>query len=497
MKKIFYIMTAAMLLCSCTSELDNRLKELQERTTKLEQTSQELNNSIEEAKKLIDAIQAHDLITGIQEVRNSDGTISYKISFLNSDTITLNQGSDGYTPIVGIGELDGKYYWTITDRNGKSGWLLINGKKVSASAYVPHFRIKNDMWEVSTDDTTWTKYYPAVGNEGRSVFQSITYNDETVTFILSDKSVLQVPTYENYQNAVRRCQEINDNLNAISTMLSSIDTGLAIESISHSISVIDNTDVYTLILSNGSTVKIGCGKSESAYYMGILTENGTDYWAIRYSPDQPYTILVDGSGNKVAVTSMSQTPSVGAELYQGEYYYVIKFSDSQEPIWFLDQDGNKVKISGFNGINLVDDVVAGTNSFEILLSDGTTVSVPFYQATLPEISFTMPEGITYTYNASTLTTQYNSIVADSTYTFSYSVANANASVAVDAVGMDGCQVVNVTQSAIFGNTITGQISFKTPITFNEEMDKSRIVVYLSWGSNTTMKVLEFKNQPLQ
>lgn len=200
MKKIFIILTlaAGMLAAGCQtyddSELKSEIQKITARLTALEQQCSLMNSNISTLQALVDALDGQDGIVSVTDLEDGTG---YSIKFKSGKTVTLRDGVDGRTPAVGVRQdTDGTYYWTVDGE-----WLLdASGKKVRAQAVdgkdavAPKLKIEDDWWYISYDGgSTWTKLYQAKGDDGDTLFASVTDNGETVTFKLADGTVLTVP----------------------------------------------------------------------------------------------------------------------------------------------------------------------------------------------------------------------------------------------------------------------------------------------------------------
>lgn len=202
MKKTIIILLATILAftgCGKYDELKSEVDKLDDRVTALEQLCNQLNANISALQTIVDALAAQDGITAVDDLEDGTG---YTITFKSGKTVTLKNGKDGKTPVVSVkAGSDGTYYWTIDGE-----WLLdAAGKKVRAQAtdgkdgkngkdaIAPKLKIEDGWWYLSSDDgTTWTKLYQAKGDDGDTLFASVTDNGETVTFRLADGTVLNL-----------------------------------------------------------------------------------------------------------------------------------------------------------------------------------------------------------------------------------------------------------------------------------------------------------------
>lgn len=227
MNKIFSFFYTAMilLLASCSKEYDdsslvNRVDDLENRVTKLEQLCQQMNTNISSVQSIVDAIQKNDHVSTVTPISKDNQEIGYTITFASGKTITIYHGNDGkdgengqngYTPKIGVKQdIDNVYYWTIDDE-----WLTDDkGNKIKASpdkssdgqdgtngqdGITPQLKIENDYWYVSYDNgTSWTQLGKATGKDGvngmngNSFFQDVNIDDKYIYFTLANGTILTV-----------------------------------------------------------------------------------------------------------------------------------------------------------------------------------------------------------------------------------------------------------------------------------------------------------------
>lgn len=167
MKRILLSICAAasLLLAGCTDvdELKERVDDLEDRVTYLEELCRDLNANVLTIQAFVNAHENDLYISSVEEV--TDG---FKITFSDGKTYVLKngekgnkgeigpegpQGPQGDTPQITIlkGD-DDKYYWAIGTE-----YILVGGEKVLASATAPQLRVSDDKWQVSYDEgKTWT-----------------------------------------------------------------------------------------------------------------------------------------------------------------------------------------------------------------------------------------------------------------------------------------------------------------------------------------------------
>ena len=218
-KTILAAVVTMIALASCQQEIadfTDRLDDLENRVSKLEQLCAEMNTNISSLQSIVTAMQSGDYITSVKEITEGGKTIGYTITFAKGDPITIyhgqdgangqdgkdgkdgKDGADGHTPVIGVKQdTDGIWYWTIDGE-----WLLdANGQKVKAvgidgkdgadgqdgqngangqdgadgqdgqdgkDGVTPQLKIEDGYWYVSTDNgQTWTKLDKATGENGK------------------------------------------------------------------------------------------------------------------------------------------------------------------------------------------------------------------------------------------------------------------------------------------------------------------------------------------
>jgi len=114
--------------------------------------------------------------------------IGYTIKFEKSGEINVYNGADGVSPVLGIKEFEGRWYWTL---NGE--WLKDNaGNKLAVEGVTPTMKIEEGRWLVSYDNgKSWKDCGPAVAD--KFLFKEIKVGEEDVQFILADGTVITMP----------------------------------------------------------------------------------------------------------------------------------------------------------------------------------------------------------------------------------------------------------------------------------------------------------------
>lgn len=194
-KTLFILFVLTVGLASCgydDSELWNKVKSNETRIAALEEQCRSMNQDIQSLNTIVRALQSNDYVTNVAEVMKDGTVVGYTITFSKGSSVTVYNGKDGHTPVIGIKKhTDGKYYWTIDGE-----WVYDGsgtGNRISATGVVPELKIKDDWWHVSYDGgKTWKKLSRATGEDGDSFFSSVTDGGDVVTVVLKDGTRLDL-----------------------------------------------------------------------------------------------------------------------------------------------------------------------------------------------------------------------------------------------------------------------------------------------------------------
>ena len=131
------LLVTAMAVFGCSKDYDDTelkqdISDLQSRVEKLETWCTTVNSQISALQGLVTALEAKDYVTGVSPVING-----YTITFSKSDAITIYngkdgaKGADGVTPVIGVDQFEGEYYWTVKIGTAAATWMLdADGKKI-------------------------------------------------------------------------------------------------------------------------------------------------------------------------------------------------------------------------------------------------------------------------------------------------------------------------------------------------------------------------------
>ncbi len=315
-----------------TNELDTRIKALEE-------VCEQMNGNISALQTLVNALNNGYVVTSVTPFVSNNEELGYIITFSNNTSIIIyhgkngtngtngsdgadgtngkdgTDGADGQTPIIGVKlDTDGVYYWTL---NGD--WLLDeNGNKVKAQGndgkdgadgtngqdgvdgvngtngqngqdgITPQLKIEDGFWYVSTDNgATWTQLGKATGDKGEqgdSMLQSITQDDENVYFTLADGTIITIAKQTGGSSGTltvsfSQQKDIEINLGGTVTIDYTITGGgeSPIIKLFDSESIID--DGWTIMLSKTTastgTITVTCSDMPVVFAFTLIVSNGS------------------------------------------------------------------------------------------------------------------------------------------------------------------------------------------------------------------------------
>lgn len=194
--------------CYDDSAIREQLDDHEQRLSELETLCDMMNADLSTLKTIVEAVKANDYVESVTPLREGDVIVGYTIEFAESGEITIRNGKDGLdgknAPDIGVRkDADGVYYWTLggewlEDEEGNklpvAAEDVQNEVEKGEEGVTPQLKIEDDYWWVSYDNgETWQKAGPVV-NEGAAVsdsfFKSVDYDDATVTFTLTDGTLI-------------------------------------------------------------------------------------------------------------------------------------------------------------------------------------------------------------------------------------------------------------------------------------------------------------------
>ena len=197
-------MAAVLMFGGCSyddGDLWDKVNEIDDRLTTLEQAVSRMNGEIQAMDALVSALETGNLITGVSQT-----AAGYELTLNNGEKITINHGTNGRdgsnAPVIGVAryEEDGLYYWTITI-DGSTNWLPGEGddemlRVTGEAGTAPVIGVNDDgYWTLDGEpiESAPGVYIQAAGQDGDSFFRDVIENETTVTIILADDTVIEIP----------------------------------------------------------------------------------------------------------------------------------------------------------------------------------------------------------------------------------------------------------------------------------------------------------------
>ena len=401
MKRIIFCITlafAALTTSSCLDTIQNDLDALGRRIGNLEERCVKINDQIDALRQLVSNLEEYDFITKVDPIRDGAKITGYRIYFTHSEPISLMNGTDAGTPVLGVAQdSDGVYYWTVLYPGETEAQFVRNnfGEKIPASAASPELKIEDGYWFVTYDGgKSWQNLGKATADDGTSFFSSVEQHEDYILFKLINGSEIKVPTWSSYEKLMQACDIANKNLEAFTALAQDLLAKVYASDIQPIVED-GKTIGYRLYLSNGQSYAFYNGTATNAPVIGSARDpqNPADesfYWTIQYSGDSTYSWLLDDQGQKIRADA-SQGQSVRLTLLpdgsEGKYYWAVAYGDGAPQ--FLLWNGEKVEASA----EIPDGVVTMAIEMEdnrifLMLSSKQYVYVPL--AAPIEVTFDAP-----------------------------------------------------------------------------------------------------------
>ena len=509
-RHILSILSATICILSavsCTNELEARIEELREDVSEVESRLAKYSSELSSLSSLVKALEQNDHIKSISSWMD-DG---YRIAFTSGASIFLYQGKQGVSPIVGVqyNETLGNYYWTIQmGPNGTPTWMTNSyGVRVRATGVVPRLKIEGGVWWYTFDGSNWTKcnWGDAQGHSGSSVFSNVETDPDGyyVKFTLASGTVFQIPTQKGFDELSSMCDKINRQFDTYTKMVNDLDSSVFVRNVAE-IQEDGKTVGYSVTLGDGSSFEIRNGKdcSFSTQISARRDSDGKYYWVYRNDSSGPYQWMLY-KGEKIPVSPEDVTPQIGIVDSLGVMYFTVSYMGG-EPEFMLDADGNPVQANGRAGISYFKSAEIHDSYLKLETSDGEIIRLPTTRALYPSLN------LTSTITAVSAGTEYTDVlqarIVDTLqmmpYMIDYNAYMAGTGSKITAVALDGGYAMDVvpvsfsTNKVVVGTEyiIVVNIPFKTSEAAGwDSSRKTRIAVFLTWGTNTQMRVATFDN----
>lgn len=184
------------------SEIQDEIRQLQEKVNSLEKQCENINDNISQLNQLVKAQLDNDPVTSVRELPNSTG---FELELLSGKKITLSNGlagkdNTGNAPVVGIRQYeDGVWYWTLDNE-----FIVAEGKMLKVygadgvRGVVPMVKVEAGYWLVSYDEgRNWEKLYSAddIGSlpSNPTLIVAINETKDGYDIVLNGNSVIRMP----------------------------------------------------------------------------------------------------------------------------------------------------------------------------------------------------------------------------------------------------------------------------------------------------------------
>ena len=346
----------------------------------LKQKCEQMNVNIQALQAVVSALESNDYVKSVVPVYDGQKEIGYIVEFTKSGKVTIYHGQDGadgvngtngtngsdgkdgadgkdgHTPVIGVAQENGVYYWTIDGlwlldgsgnkvpttgndgapgQNGTNGTDGVNGSNGTngtdgkdgqdgKDGVTPMLKIEDGKWFVSYDKgVSWIELGQATGDQGKpgvggdSMFSNVDYShSEYVLFILGNGTEIKVPTWSAFETLKQQCEQMNVNINALQAVVSALENNDYVTGVTP---LYENAEEigYRIDFSKSGSITIYHGKKGADGYVPQLSVSSIDgcyYWMI----DDNW--MVDANGNMVPASGPTGiTPQF---LIQDGYWYV-------------------------------------------------------------------------------------------------------------------------------------------------------------------------------
>ncbi len=196
--RIIIVMAAALAVCGCLyddSNLTERIDDFKNRIEALKNGISEMNASLEALGELTGG----NVITSVMEDSDGNYVISYLDGSGDEKSVVIATASQMLNvPVLGV-QLDPQtqiYWWTVTDSEGNTSFLMIDGMKVPVSGNAPEISVNEDgFWTVSGEVLKDSKGNPIEARDGEScIFRSVSVNaDGNLEMVLGNGKTVTLP----------------------------------------------------------------------------------------------------------------------------------------------------------------------------------------------------------------------------------------------------------------------------------------------------------------
>ena len=511
MKRFFLfasLLLSALLLGGCHEDIEQRIKALKDDVAALEQRVNSINESIQNLSSLIDALEKNEHITSIKPWSLGDWS-GYQIIFTSGTALTLRNGTDGVSPILGVNynETTEAYYWTIQmGEDGAVTWMTNSiGQRVRATGTVPQLKIEDGVWWYSYDGNSWTKtgWGATQGKSGSSVFSSVDTSDPYyVVFTLASGHVIKIPTQKAVDELNAQCDALNQTMAEYTELVNGIPSSIFVESVTSFEE--GQTSGYRLTMEDGQvlTIRNGYDNRDSVLLSAKKYTDGKSYWVFRSRSSEEYQWL-RYQGNMICVTLEDITPHIGIVDSVGQLYFTVAVGNGPAEK-MRDTEGNAVCATGkivedfFTAVDL-----SNVRQVVLTMADGTKVTLPRTREHIPSVEVSLRND--YVEAETNYTFQILLFMTDTLSTSealpTYQQYCDSAGMKIEAVCIDDGYAGTIRSVFFSSEPVEGgfkyNLTLDVPFTTGSSSQwytsfKSRIAIFITWMDKSIMKVVDFR-----
>ena len=393
MKKhaIFFLLLFLLPLGGCFNELETNLNMLERRIEKLEQRCREMNTTLDGLRSIVDKLNQYDFLTNVESNYLNGKIIGYTLHFAHSNPVTLYNGTDAETPVLGVrkGE-DGIWYWTVKYPSDREARFLTDnyGVRIPTSAASPQFKIENAYWMVTYDGgEIWHNLGRATGEDGMTFVQNVEDKGDYIVFTLHNGTSVQLPTWASFEKLQETCRKVNENLETFRKLVAGLGEKVRVSEMIPILSGQDTIGV-TLSLTDGKSYSFYNGSGTNAPVIGARKDGTGEvwYWTIRYGEETQW--ILDERGQRIqanAPQGLSPKISLLKDSADDTWYWAVAYGD-QAPV-FLRCNGERVAASVSVPNAVIQSIVSvRDDQVCITLDGGQTVYIPLAKALTVSLS---------------------------------------------------------------------------------------------------------------
>ena len=202
--KLLFLILSCVFIASCSDDYNDSF--IRNEIAEIKTDLSALKKQVSSIQTLVDVLNSGKVITEVKQLEDKTGHL---ISFNDGSSIQLTNGTNGTdginganAPIIGIGESEGTYYWTLTSE-GETEFLLdqkgqklpvsgIDGKNETLTGLV----IDEEGYWAINGERLLDKDDKPIKAAGESLIKEVKDEEDSVTFILSNGEEITIPKVE-------------------------------------------------------------------------------------------------------------------------------------------------------------------------------------------------------------------------------------------------------------------------------------------------------------